>query len=159
MSAVSALTIFHVLVSLVAIVAGIPVVRAFIRNADYSGWTRNYIIFTALTLVTSFLFPFNGFTPAIGVGIICIVIFIPTFWAWRRGRTGSWNLVYVLGSIVLLYFNCFVLIVQSFLKIPVLHALAPAGNEPPFAVAQGILLVAAIIVGVLSVRASRVRSA
>jgi hypothetical protein len=159
MSAVYALTIFHTAISLVAIVAGFPVVHGFLTNADRPGWTKIYIVSTALTLITSFLFPFNGFTPAIGVGILCILIFVPVLYAWRAGQPGAWRLVYVVGSVALLYFNCFVLVVQSFLKIPALHALAPAGNEPPFAIAQGIVLVAAIAAGVLSVRRSRMRSA
>lgn len=153
MSAVFVLTVFHVLVSLVAIVAGIPVVHGFLRSQIYPGWTRIYIVTTALTLITSFLFPFNGFTPAIGVGIICVLIFIPVLYAkYRSSLTGIWRFVYVVGSVALLYFNCFVLIVQSFLKVPALHALAPQGSEPPFLVAQVVLLVAAIAFGAFSVR-------
>jgi len=149
---VYALTIFHTLISLVAIVTGIPVVLGFLRN-ETSRWTTAYVVTTALTLITSFMFPYNGFTPAIGVGILCILIFLPTLFAkYRTGLTGIWRLVWVIGSTALLYFNCFVLIVQSFLKIPPLHALAPAGNEPPFAIAQGVLLVVAILVGFLAAR-------
>jgi hypothetical protein len=44
-----------------------------------------------------------------------------------------------------------VLIVQSFLKIPSLHALAPTGSEPPFAIAQGAVLVLFIVSGILAV--------
>lgn len=149
---VYALTIFHTLISLVAIVAGIPVILGFLKN-ETSRWTSTYIVATGLTLITSFMFPYNGFTPAIGVGILCILIFLPTLYAkYRTDLTGIWRLVWVVGSTALLYFNCFVLIVQSFLKIPPLHALAPAGNEPPFAVAQGILLIVAIVVGFLAAR-------
>ena len=149
---VYALTIFHTLISLVAIAAGIPVILGFLRN-ETSRWTTTYIVTTALTLITSFMFPYNGFTPAIGVGILCILIFLPTLYAkYRTGLTGIWRLVYVVGSTALLYFNCFVLIVQSFLKVPPLHALAPTGSEPPFAIAQGILLVVAIAVGFLAAR-------
>lgn len=149
---VYALTIFHTLISLVAIVAGIPVVLGFLKN-ETSRWTTTYIVTTGLTLVTSFMFPYNGFTPAIGVGILCILIFLPTIYAkYRTSLTGIWRLVWVVGTTALLYFNCFVLIVQSFLKIPPLHALAPAGNEPPFAIAQGVLLVVAIVLGFLAAR-------
>jgi hypothetical protein len=149
---VYALTIFHTLISLVAIAAGIPVIYGFLRNVT-SRWSSAYIVSTGLTLITSFMFPYNGFTPAIGVGILCVLIFLPTLYArYRTGLTGVWRIVYVVGSTALLYFNCFVLIVQSFLKVPPLHALAPTGNEPPFAIAQGILLLAAIVVGFLASR-------
>ncbi|MGV3551376.1 hypothetical protein [Rhizobium sp.] len=149
---VTALTVFHTLISLVAIVSGIPVLFGFLRN-ETSRWTTTYVATTGLTLITSFLFPYNGFTPAIGVGILCIFIFLPTAYAkYRTSLTGIWRLVWVVGATALLYFNCFVLIVQSFLKVPPLHALAPAGNEPPFAVAQGVLLVVAIVLGFLAAR-------
>lgn len=152
---VYALTIFHTLISLVAIVSGIPVLLGFLKN-ETSRWTTTYIVTTGLTLITSFMFPYNGFTPAIGVGILCILIFLPTIYAkYRTGLTGIWRLVYVVGSTALLYFNCFVLIVQSFLKVPPLHALAPTGNEPPFAIAQGVLLVVAIVLGFLAARRFR----
>jgi hypothetical protein len=51
-----------------------------------------------------------------------------------------------------LYFNVFVLIAQSFMKVPGLHALAPNGSEPPFAVAQGVNLVLFIFLAVFAVR-------
>jgi hypothetical protein len=43
------------------------------------------------------------------------------------------------------------LVVQSFLKIPALNRLAP-GNEPPFAVAQGAVLLLFVALGFLAVR-------
>jgi hypothetical protein len=58
----------------------------------------------------------------------------------------------VITAVVALYFNCFVLVVQSFLKVPALHALAPKGNEPPFAITQGILLVLFIVAGIRAVK-------
>ena len=153
---VYALTIVHTLISLVAIVTGIPVLLGFLKN-ETSRWTSAYVVTTGLTLVTSFMFPYNGFTPAIGVGILCILIFLPTVYAkYRTSLTGIWRLVWVVGATALLYFNCFVLIVQSFLKIPPLHVLAPSGNEPPFAIAQGILLVVAIVLGFLAARRFRI---
>jgi hypothetical protein len=156
MSAVFALTLFHTLVSLIAIVAGIPVVYGFLKSQVYPGWTTTYILATGLTLVTSFLFPFNGFTPAIGVGILCVLIFLPTLYAkYRTSLAGFWRIVYVAGATALLYFNCFVLIAQSFQKVPFLHPLAPTGAEPPFAIAQAVLLVVAIAVGILAVRRFR----
>lgn len=156
MSAVLALTLFHTLVTLVAIVTGIRVVYGFLKSQTYPGWTTTYIVATALTLITSFLFPFHGFTPAIGVGILCILIFLPVLYAkYRTSLAGIWRLIYVAGSTALLYFNCFVLIAQSFQKVPFLHPLAPTGSEPPFAIAQAILLIVAIATGFLSVRRFR----
>ena len=69
-----------------------------------------------------------------------------------RRMTGPWRRTYVVTALIALYFNCVVLIAQSFSKVPALNALAPTQSEPPFAIAQGILLVAAIVFGILAVR-------
>jgi hypothetical protein len=66
--------------------------------------------------------------------------------------SGPWRWIYVLTALLSLYFNVFVLVIQSFLKVPALTVLAP-GNPPSgpiFAVAQGIVLVffAVTIIGV-----------
>jgi hypothetical protein len=57
---------------------------------------------------------------------------------------GAWRWIYAISMAVNVYFLLFVLITQLFLKVPALHALAPSAPdnpEPPFAIAQGILLV------------------
>ena len=55
---------------------------------------------------------------------------------------------------IALYFNVFVLVIQSFLKVGPLHALAPSvpPSEPPFAVVQGVVLVLFVIATVAAVR-------
>ncbi|MGO4437116.1 hypothetical protein [Rhizobium sp. RAF56] len=152
----SGLLLFHVAISLVAIVSGFPVVYGFLTARRYERWTLIFMVTTIATLVTGFMFPYNGFTPAIGVGILCTAIFIPTAAARYVFRmAGGWRRVFVIGSLVLFYFNCFVLIAQSFQKVPALNALAPTGSEPPFAISQAVLLVVFLIVGFLSVRRSR----
>jgi hypothetical protein len=65
---------------------------------------------------------------------------------------GAWRWIFVVTAVIAQYFNSFVLVVQSFLKIPPLHALAPQGNEPPFAIAQGAVLLFYIVIGTLAVR-------
>jgi hypothetical protein len=65
---------------------------------------------------------------------------------------GPWRWIYVVGAVVSLYLNCFVLVVQGFLKVPALHALAPHGNEPVFALTQGLVLVLFVIAGFIAVR-------
>ncbi|TCL69541.1 hypothetical protein [Rhizobium sp. BK251] len=156
MPEVASLTIFHVIISLVAIVAGIALAYGLLTLRRFDRWTLVFMVTTALTLVTGFLFPYGGLTPAINVGILCSAIFIPT----ALGRyvfhmNGAWRIVFVVGALMLFYFNCLVLIVQSFQKIPALNALAPLGNEPPILAAQSALLVVFIIIGILSVRRFR----
>ena len=45
--------------------------------------------------------------------------------------------------------------VQAFGKLPALHALAPNGSEPPFAIAQGLTLVIFVALGALALRRFR----
>ena len=68
---------------------------------------------------------------------------------------GPWRWIYVVGAVVSLYLNCFVLVVQAFLKVPALHELAPEGNEPAFVLTQGLVLVLFVIAGFLAVRRFR----
>lgn len=68
---------------------------------------------------------------------------------------GGWRKAYVINAVIALYFNCFVLVVQAFQKVPSLHEMAPTQEEPPFAIAQGLLLVLFVVVGVRSVKNSK----
>jgi len=156
---ISGLTLFtlvHVLISFVGIVSGCVVVYGLITAKRLDRWTWLFLASTAATTITGFLFPFNGFTPAVAVGIISLLALIPTFLArYRFSLAGSWRWVYVVGAVFALYLNVFVLVVQAFLKVPALHALAPKGSEPVFAVVQGTVLLAFVVAGTLSVQRFR----
>ncbi len=146
-------TLFHVILSLIGIVTGLVVLSGLLKSENWAGWTFIFLLTTVATSVTGFLFPFSGFTPAIGVGIISMVFLILAIAALYAFRlAGSWRWVYVVCAIVSLYLNVFVLVAQSFQKIPALNALAPTQSEPPFAISQGIVLVLFIIAGFLSLR-------
>jgi hypothetical protein len=149
-------TMLHVIISLVAIAAGLVALIAFARGSMLRGTTHVFLWTTLLTNITGFLFPFKTFTPAIAVGIISTVILVFTFLAFYGSKlAGSARTVYAITATVALWFNLFVLVVQSFLKIPALHALAPQGNEPPFAAAQGAVLMAMLVLGYFSMRKAR----
>ncbi|WP_311029977.1 hypothetical protein [Mesorhizobium koreense] len=151
-----AYTIFHVVISLIAIIAGLIVLHGWLTARRLDGWTLIFLLFTLATSVTGFFFPFNGFTPAIGTGILSVVVLLAAFAAlYAFHLEGSWRWIYLVSAAIALYLNVFVLIIQAFLKIPALHALAPNGNEPPFAIVQGIVLVLFVIGGFLAVRRYR----
>ena len=151
-----AYTIFHVVISLVAIIAGLIVLHGWLTARRLDGWTLIFLLFTLATSVTGFFFPFNGFTPAIGTGILSVVVLFAAFAAlYAFHLEGSWRWIYLVSAAIALYLNVFVLIIQAFLKVPALHALAPNGNEPPFAIVQGIVLVLFVIGGFLAVRRYR----
>ena len=139
----SAFTALHVVISLIAIVAGLIVMFGMVGAKKPPGLTGIFLLFTILTSVTGFMFPFNGVTPAILVGILsCVLLAIACIALYAMKAAGPWRWIYVLTALVSLYLNVFVLVIQSFLKIPPLHEIAP-GNPPAgpaFAVAQGIVL-------------------
>jgi hypothetical protein len=146
----------HVGISLVAIVSGLVALPALAAGRWLNGTQALFLWTTLLTTLTGFLFPFNGFTPAIGTGIVSTMVLAVAFAAlYVFGRKGRWASVYAVTATIGLWLNLFVLVVQSFLKIPALNALAPAGNEPPFLVAQVTVLAAAVVLGWLAVRKSK----
>lgn len=146
-------TQIHVVLSFIGIIAGLIALFGLLKNRPLNGWTLVFLVTTAATTLTGFLFPFRGFTPAIGTGIVSSLVLLPTFLArYTFGLAGSWRWIYVVGAVASLYLNCFVLVVQAFLKVPALNALAPQGKEPPFVLAQGLVLVLFVIAGFLAVR-------
>jgi hypothetical protein len=146
-------TLIHVIISLVGIGSGLIVLFGMIGGKRLDGMTALFLATTALTSLTGFGFPFEHVTPAIILGILSLIVLIVAIPArYSFHMAGKWRAIYVITAVIALYFNCFVLIAQSFLKVPALHALAPKGNEPPFAIAEGILLVLFIVAGVLAVK-------
>jgi len=149
-------TFVHVMISLVGIVSGFVVLYGLLTADRMNGWTLVFLGFTAATSLTGFGFPFHGVDPAIIVGIISLVVLAVAIAArYAFHLAGAWRWIYAVTAVIALYFNVFVLVAQSFLKIPALHALAPKGTEPPFGIAQGVVLLAFIVAGVLAVRRFR----
>lgn len=148
------LTAAHVLISLIAIALGFVVIRGLIAAQRLDRLTALFLGFTIATSVTGFIFfPFKGVTPGIVIGAISLAVLAVTVVArYPMAMAGPWRAAYVVMAVIAQYLNFFVLIVQSFLKIPVLHNLAPTGFEAPFVVAQGIALIAFITLGALAVR-------
>ena len=84
------------------------------------------------------------------ISLIDLAIALVALYQFRR--IGIWRPIYTITAVFALYLNCFVLVVQAFQKIPFLHTLAPTGSEPPFAIAQGLVLIAFIAMGIVAVR-------
>jgi hypothetical protein len=149
------LTLLHTAISLVAIVAGIAVVRQLIAARIDPFWTRWFLIFAIATSVTGYFFPFAGVTPAQIVGAVALVILALVLVAIRQSRAGAWRWIYAAGMVVSTYLLCFVLVVQLFKHVPFLTPLAPTGSEPPFKIVQFVLLLVFVALGVQSVRKFR----
>jgi hypothetical protein len=145
-------TIIHTLISLVAIFTGFVVLFGLLAGKRLSGWTKWFLITAVATTVTGFFFPFHGLTPAFKLGIISSIVLVITIIArYRKQLTGAWRWIYVVGAVISLYFNVFVLVVQSFEKISALHAMAPTQTEQPFKLTQLIVLALFIVFGIAAV--------
>jgi hypothetical protein len=149
-------TFIHVVLSFIGIVAGFAVLFGLLKSQVRDGWTATFLVTTIATSVTGFLLPSDQFLPSHGVGVISLIVLVAAVLARYVFRLGGvWRPVYVASAMAALYFNCFVLVVQAFRKIPSLHALAPTESEPPFAIAQGVLLVLFIVLGIAAARSFR----
>jgi hypothetical protein len=151
----SAFTTLHVVISLIAIVAGLIVMFGMLDPYHPGGLTGIFLLFTILTSVTGFMFPFNGITPAILVGILSVVLLaIACIALYAMKAAGPWRWIYAVTALASLYLNVFVLVVQGFLKVPALHELAPGNppNGPAFMVAQGVALLFFVVMIIGAVR-------
>jgi len=150
---VAAFTTVHVIISLVAIAAGLALLPALLANRRSDGLTAFFLATTILTSVTGFFFHSKAIGPPHVVGAVSLVVLaVALFALYVRKLAGLWRPIYVISAIIALYLNCFVGVVQAFQKIPALNAFAPTGTEPPFAAAQGALLVVFVILGFMAVR-------
>ena len=151
----------HVIISLIGIVAGIIVMIGLLGSNRMPGLTAIFLLFTILTSATGFLIPpllSEKLLPSHIVGILSLVLLaIACVAVYGMKLSGAWRSVYVVTAMTSLYLNIFVLIIQAFLKVPALHALAPSvpPSEPPFAIIQGIVLVFFVIVIIGAVRRFR----
>jgi hypothetical protein len=137
----AAFTLIHVALSLAGIIAGLVLAVGFTRGRLDEGWSVLFLSTTVATSVTGFGFPFVRVLPAHTVGVISLVVLAAAIYG-RYGRqlAGRWSRIFALGSLVALYLNIFVLVAQLFRRIPQLHALAPTESEPPFFIAQVMVL-------------------
>ena len=150
-------TFLHVLISLVGIGTGLIVMFGFLNGRRREGMNTLFLITTVLTSVTGFGFPFDHLLPSHILGIISLVVLpiaIPARYVFHLD--GTWRRIYVITASIALYLNVFVLVAQSFMKVPALNALAPTQKEPPFLIAQ--LVVMFIFIGLTTLAVKRFRS-
>ena len=108
---------------------------------------------TVATNVTGFGFPFDHLLPSHIVGIISLVVLEITIVArYALHLAGPWLRIYVVGAVMGLYFNVFVLVAQAFQKVPALKTLAPTQSDPPFVIAQLIVLAGFIVLGIFAAK-------
>jgi hypothetical protein len=143
-------TLTHVLISLIGILTGLVLLLALMAGRNPANWAAWFLVFTVLTSVTGFFFHNDHVTPAQIVGGISLIALALAIYAlYGRGLAGVWRGIYVVTATLALYLNVFVLVIQSFLKIPPLHAIAPGAppSGPVFMVTQLIVLVVLLLAG------------
>ena len=159
-SALGLFTAFHTIVSVVAILVGIEAVRGLFHGRTRSAVMTAFLVVAIVTTVTGFMFPYHGFTPAIGVGIIALLVLAWALFAQRRAArfTGS-GAQFAVAIVVSEYLLVFVLVAQIFAKLPALSALAPNIKQPLFGAVQLIVLIAFAVIATRAARVFRARVA
>jgi hypothetical protein len=155
------LTLIHLAISLAAVLTGLVVLSALVQGQTAAPLTGLFLGLTVLTSVTGFLFHNDSVTPGMVVGAISLVVLgVALFALYGRRLARRWRTAYVVTAILALYLNVFVLVIQSFIKIPSLHALAPSipPSGPAFGSVQGVVLIGFIIAGWRAVKAARASS-
>jgi hypothetical protein len=153
--AVASFVFVHTLITLVAIVAGLVMLYGMLGNRRMDGVHSVFLLFSVLTAVTGFMLQFTPVTPAVIFGFVLSVLLVFALVArYLQRMMGAWRWIYVVTAVASLYLNCFVLVVQSFVKVPALHALAPGvpPGGPLFGAVQGAVLLVFVVTGFLAVR-------
>lgn len=149
----STFTAVHVLISLIGIGSGLLVVYGLLTAKRFDGATAIFLAFTVLTSLTGFLFPFTHLLPSHIVGTISLVVLAVALLArYSQHLAGAWRWIYVVCAVLALYLNVFVLVVQAFLKVPAVHALAPTQTEPPFLMVQLVVMAIFIVLCIFAVK-------
>jgi hypothetical protein len=150
---VATFTILHVLISLVGIVAGVAALGEMIVGRRVALWNAVFLAATIATSITGFLFHSQTFGPPHVIGVISLIVLAVAVFALKgRNLEGVWRSVYAVSATVALYLNAFVGVVQAFQKLSGLKELAPTQSEPPFVVAQSLLLIIFASIGFLAFR-------
>ena len=153
---VTTLVGFHTVVSLIALVAGVLVVFGMVGSATMPGLTALFLATAVITSATGFLFPVDRILPSHIFGVVSLLALAAAMAGrYAFGFAGGWRVTYVLCVVLATYLDAFVAVVQTFLKVPAAHALAPTQTEPPFAIAQGLLLLVFAVLAVLAARRFR----
>ena len=148
---IGAFTLLHVVITLVAIGSGLIVVGGMFASHRLPSTTALFLLTTALTSLTGFLFPIHGLTPALSVGILaCVILVVALFALYKEHLVGAWRWIFAITAVASLYLNVFVLVVQSFVKVAAFNALAPTQTEPPFALTQALVLAIFILIAIIA---------
>lgn len=146
--------LLHVIISLAGIATGLVVLFGLIAGKRMNGWTAAFFVTNIATSVSGYVIPADRLLPSHIVGVLALAALgVGLLGRYQRGMSGRWRATYIVSSSVATYLNVFVAVVQAFQKVPALHALAPTQSEPPFAIAQAVVLIIFVMLTVMATRA------
>src|SRR5690242_20654393 len=97
-------TLVHIAISLIALAAGFGVLYGFLVSRDTASWTNVFLVFTVLTNVTGFFFPFDRLLPSHVVAIVSLVVLAVALAAlYVFHLAGAWRWIYVSTAVAALY--------------------------------------------------------
>lgn len=136
-----AFTLFHTLLSLIELGSGFVVVAQLLGSRVSTPWTAVFFVSAVLTSVTGFGFKAPFPLPSHIVGILSLIVLaVAMVGLYLQHLAGAWRWIYAVCVVIAVYFDTFVAVAQLFMKVPAFKALAPTQSEPPFAIAQIIVL-------------------
>lgn len=150
------LTFIHTALSFLALITGFLVLPGLLGRQARAIMTPLFLFFAVATSVTGFLFPFNGVLPSHVTGLIALaVLAVALFALYGAHLSGSWRWIYAATAVASIYFLVFVGVAQAFAKIPLFRDAAPTQSEPPFLIAQLVVLAIFIWLGFVAAKKFR----
>lgn len=154
----------HVVICFIGLLAGAVVLIALCAGSRRPTWDVVLLVSTVLISLTGFALPSPAGTPTPdparvlgGIELVVVAVAGLAIYAYHLAR--AWRGIYIVSMVLAVYLNVFVTVVQAFSKIGWLHALAPTGKEPPFLIAQLVVLALFVAIGATALRRSRHPSA
>ena len=153
MSVSQVLVAGHTIIGIVAILAGALALRDIFRGRASSPSISAFLILAVATSATGFVLRLSDVTPAVVIAIVALAVLIAVLLSKRHlGGSRSARWIYVGGLVASEYLLIFVGVAQAFAKISILKSAAPTQSEPAFAIAQSVVLVGFVVLGVLAIR-------
>jgi hypothetical protein len=150
------LLVTHVVISLAGIATGCVMASGLIGGRLLRRWTAASLATNVATDLSGYVLPATTILPSHIVGAISLIALTIAIVALYRHQLRGWSRsAFVTASMLAVYLNLFVGVVQAFRRIPPLTTLAPTESEPPFAIAQGVLLLVFIAATWIAVRRFR----
>ena len=135
-----AFTLLHVVLSLIALAAGLVVAAGFLSSRAMPGIAALFLWSILLATLTGLAFPSTRFGMGHKLGFVSALVLLPTFAALYIHRlAGAWRWIYTTGCLTVLWLNGVIGVFQAFAKLDLLR---PHAQPAVIDAAQFVLFVA-----------------